>query len=255
VRAPALRELQAAFWRAVATGTGPDPELVSVVRPAPALAPADRIAIYSGMYLSRIVDALREDFPKLAEALGPEPFAALVRDCVTEHPSTEPSIRHLGRVLPAFVAAREPGWLADLARLEWARLEAFDAPDVPALSPAELFDVPAGDWPALRFAVVPALARLVAGWPVHRLWSGASLPLPAERTALRIWRDGFAVYQTAMDRREEASLERLIAGEPFSAVCEPFDEPAEAAALLLRWLEDGIVARPGPGDPIPPSRS
>jgi hypothetical protein len=246
VPAPALRELQAAFWRAVATGQAPDPELVSFIRPAPALAPADRIAIYSGMYLSRIVDALREDFPKLAGVLGAEPFADLVRECVTGHPSTEPSIRHVGSALPGFVADRGPGWLADLARLEWARLEVFDAPDAVALTPAALLDVPAADWPSLRFAVVPAFARVAVGWPVHRLWSGASLPLAPERTALRVWRDGFAVYQTAMDAREEAAIEVLIAGEPFSAVCEPFDEPADAAALLLRWLEDGIVADPNP---------
>jgi hypothetical protein len=248
VGAPALRELQAAFWRSVATGRAPDAELASLIRPTPVLAPAERVAIYSGMYLSRIVDALREDFPKVAGLLGAEPFADLVRDYLSEHPSSQPSIRHVGSGLPAFLAAREPGALVDLGRLEWARLEVFDAPDAAALAPATLYEVPPEDWPSLRFAVVPGFARLVAGWPVHRVWSGAPLALPPERTALRIWRDGFAVYQTAMDPREEAALDHLVAGEPFSAVCEPFDEPADAAALLLRWVEDGIVARASRGD-------
>jgi Putative DNA-binding domain len=243
VRAPALRELQAAFWRALATPGEPDAGLLSVIRPSPALAPGDRVGIYAGMYLGRIVDALREDFPKLAALLGDEPFADLVRDYLGEHPSVEPSIRHVGGALPAYVAARQPGWLADVARLEWARLEVFDAPDETPLSTAALLDVPAEDWPGLRFTLVPAFAQLVAGWPVHRLWSGGSPPFAPARTALRIWREGFAVYQTPMDVPEEAALDRLAAGEPFSAVCEPFDDPADAASLLLRWLEDGIVAR------------
>jgi hypothetical protein len=58
-----------------------------------------------------------------------------------------------------------------------------------------------------------------------------------------VWRDGFLVYQSPMDAAEEAALERVAAGEPFAAVCEGLDDPRDAAALLLRWLEDGIVAR------------
>jgi hypothetical protein len=242
VRAPGLRELQEAFWRALAPGAAPDATLLAVVRPTPALAPADRVEIYSGMYLARLVDALREDFPKVSGALGDEAFAALVRAYVAGHPSRDPSIRHVGSGLPAFVATRHPGWLADLARLEWARLDVFDAPDATPLAAADLRDVPAADWPDLRFAVVPAFARLVAGWPVHRLWSGATGPLPAERTALRVWRSGFAVYHAAMAPAEEAALDRLLAGEPLAAMCEPFDDPADVAALLLRWVEDGMLA-------------
>ena len=248
--APALRELQAAFWRAIATerDADHDADIVRVIRPTPALSPGDRVGIYAGMYLSRIVDALRESFPKLAGLLGDDAFADLVREYLKGHPSREPSIRHVGSALPEFVAARRPGWLADVARLEWARATVFDAADAAPLAPAALFDVPADDWPDLRFGVVPAFARLVAGWPVHRLWSGASVPLPPERTALRVWRDGFVVYQTAMDAREETALDRLMAGEPFAAVCDVFVEPAEAAALLLRWVEDGIIVPRG-GDP------
>ncbi len=90
----------------------------------------------------------------------------------------------------------------------------------------------------------------MTAWPVHRLWADAAALVPA-RTALRIWREGFFVYQTAMDPAEEAALDRLVAGEPFAAVCEGFDAPAEAAALLLRWIEDGIIAGTwfGGGDP------
>jgi hypothetical protein len=255
VHAPPLRELQSAFWRALATPGEPDARLLSVIRPTVALAPGDRVGIYAGMYLARIVDALREDFPKLAALLGEEPFADLVRDYLGEHPSAEPSIRHVGGALPAHVAARRPGWLADVARLEWARLEVFDAPDETPLPPAALFDVPAEDWPGLRFALVPAVTRLVTGAPVHRLWSGGSPPFAPARTALRIWREGFAVYQTPMDVSEEAALDRLAAGGTFAAVCEPFDDPADAAALLLRWLEDGIVARAWGADPDAGPRS
>ena len=86
---------------------------------------------------------------------------------------------------------------------------------------------------------------------MHQLWDDAAALLAPARTALRVWREGFLVYHTAMEPAEEAALGRLVAGEPFAAVCEGFDDPAEAGALLLRWIEDGIVARApsGGGDP------
>jgi hypothetical protein len=44
-----------------------------------------------------------------------------------------------------------------------------------------------------------------------------------------------------MEPVEETALGRLAGGERFDAICEGFESAAEAAALLLRWIEDGIV--------------
>jgi hypothetical protein len=197
------------------------------------------------MYRWRLVDALAEDFPKVAATLGVDEFADVVRAYLARHPSTAPSIRHVGRALPEFLAGREPAWLADLARLEWTRLDVFDAPDAVPLRLDDLRAVPVERWPDLRFAAVPGFARLVTAWPVHELWADAPPALGPRATVLRVWRDGFLVYQAAMDPAEDAALAALVGGEPFAAVCEVVGDPASAAALLLRWIEDGIV-RPDP---------
>jgi hypothetical protein len=97
-------------------------------------------------------------------------------------------------------------------------------------------------WPELRFTLVSACTRLVTAWPVHQIWADALTPTAPARTALRVWREGFRVYQTAMAPAEEAAFARLLAGEPFAAICEELDDPSEAGALLLRWVEDGIIA-------------
>lgn len=247
---PALRELQEAFWRSLAAAPGgdPDPLLVDAVAPMPPLDADARVAVYAGMYFARLLDALREDFPHVAALLGDEAFEALIARYVARHPSGHPSLRHLGGGLPALIASEPdpewPPWTADVARLEWTRVDVFDAPDAVPLTADDLRRVPAEQWPALRFALVPAVATLVAGWPVHRLWSSEPPDqLAAGRTALRVWREGFFVYQAPMDRAEESLLERLIAGQPFAAMCEAADGPADAAALLLRWLEDGLIAK------------
>ena len=252
---PSLRELQRLFWRAVAAAPGDDrpaPGLLEVVAPSATLDPAARVGIYVDAYCGRLRDVLRADFPRVAALLGAR-FDDTARAYLEAHPSEHPSVRHLGRRFADFLQHRPglPPHLGDLARLEWARIEVFDAPDVPPLDAGALREVGAEDWPGLRLVPIPALAVVRVHWPVHELWDGAdpAVMTPAP-TVLRVWRAAdFAVFHAPMDPRASDALGRLIAGEPFAAACEAFADlpPADAAhaatAWLLRWLEDGIIAR------------
>jgi len=233
-----------------------------VVGGATPLPAEERVAVYRRMYLARLVDVLREDYPRVSDVLGAERFAEVARSYVAAFPSTQPSARHVGAAFPDFLAVAGsdvPAFLPDLARLEWARLEVFDAPDVRALTLADLEAIGATDAPALSFALVPACIVLVAAWPVHEVWkeSAAGARLTPARTALRVWREGFSVYHACMDASEEAALARVAADATFAEVCEVFaervsleDAARQAGALLARWLEDGILirraSRPGP---------
>ena len=69
-----------------------------------------------------------------------------------------------------------------------------------------------------------------------------------EPTAVRIWRQDHVVYHCAVDAPEREALRRLMAGEPFGDICDAFadldgdDAGAAAGAVLLRWVEDGLIA-------------
>jgi hypothetical protein len=196
---------------------------------------------------------LRVDYPKLKEALGDE-FERLARDYVAAHPSERPSVRHLGGRLPAFLAehatARARPWLADLARLERTRVDVFDAFDAVPLGPGDLHGVPPDAWADLRFELVPALDVVRSAWPVHEVWDSPG-ERPAERPAVaRVWRQDFVVFHVAMDAIEADAFAAVRGGASFGDVCEavathvPVESaPAEAGALLARWIEDGLVAR------------
>ena len=109
--------------------------------------------------------------------LGAEQFGQLARDYVTTHPSTHPSLRWFGRTSRpssrASLQAGPPAFLADLARLEWARVAVFDAPDAEPLRLADLESLPPQDWPALRLRLIPACLVLESAWPVHEVWAAS----------------------------------------------------------------------------------
>jgi len=258
-----LREVQESFFRSIARVPGGgsanfDPALVEIVEGRGQLGPQARIDIYAQMYCARLLEVLHEDFPRVAAILGCERFDAIVRAYLACHPSTQPSLRHLGHRFAAFLDTREEvrvlPFLSDLARLEWARLEVFDAPEGKLLRIEELQRLAPDEWPGLRFHLIPAFQMLQSDWPVQEIWAAAEEETPQherlcrETTDLRVWREGFAVYHAKIDAAEQKALDCIGAGEPFATVCAALELllPAEeavptAGGLLLRWIEDGIL--------------
>lgn len=274
-----LGELQLRFLGALDPASPPiDAALLAAVNGTGSLDAAQRIRIYADMYRARLVDVLREDYPRVAAILGDADFAALACRYLARHPSTHPSVRHVGRRFADWIAgeATVAPNLADLARLEWARVEVFDAADAEPLRLADLESLPPDEWPALRLRLIPACLVLESTWPVHAIWASAD-PDPeadapadvcasadgaAERapetwtrepTVVRVWREGFSVSHAAMGPDEQRAFRVLARGEPFAEICAAIEEGLDAdaaarqvGAILLRWLEDGLIARPQP---------
>jgi hypothetical protein len=249
---PALRDVQAGFWRALHEGQA-NADLTGVIAPSSTLDPSERVAIYQTMYFGRLHEVLREDFPKLQTALVDD-FETLARDYLAAHPSEHPSVRHVGDRLPGFVAThalvRTRPWLADLARLERARIDAFDAPDATPVVATDLRAIPPDAWADLRLEVIPALDLVESAWPVHEVWADPASEPEARATTVRVWRHDFTVFHAAIDPLERGAFGALRDGRTFEEVCEvvaehvdPDGAPAEAGALLARWVEDGLIAR------------
>ncbi|HWP67005.1 MAG TPA: DNA-binding domain-containing protein [Candidatus Limnocylindria bacterium] len=265
----ALRDLQQRFYRSLAAAPGPmasehfDAALLALVEGGRSLDARARLDVYAQMYWARLHDVLAEDYPRLAAILGPERFRNLACRYLAAHPSEQPSVRHLGSEFAAFVSidpdTRDVPFAGDLARLEWARLAVFDAPDAEPLRLEDLRAVPADEWPALSFALAPAVRVLRAEWPVHDVWRSLAGHAPAEvapstvrpaYTRLRVWRTGFMVYQASMDAAEDVALACVVAGQTFARICEalatvvpPAEAARTAAELVLRWIADGILIR------------
>ena len=109
------------------------PEIAtSYIKPNALLTSFERLEIYNRQYWFRVIAAVSEDFPALHATLGQERFDALVLVYLRENPSTSFSLRNLGAKLPAWLASYpnfagpQPTLAVDVARLEWAYVEAFD---------------------------------------------------------------------------------------------------------------------------------
>jgi len=231
---------------------------------------ATRLEVYAHAYFERIRGCLADDFAALAALLGPEAFHDLARLHLMAHPPRHFSLRYVGERLPGFLGghpaagifrARWPA-AADLAALEWALADVFDAPDMASLAPESLAELAPEAWAELRLEPVAALRLLELSWPVHRLRRAfdAGEPLEAlapDPTQICVWRREEQVFHRALAPLEAVCLADLGRGASFGDLCERVaGETGEAEAVsrllawLRRWLDDALLAaletrRPG----------
>ncbi len=206
------------------------------------LAPVEQLEIYREQFWLRHTSALLEDYPALSALLGQAAWERLTEGYLAAHPPTSFTLRDLGSALPAYVARCD--WLPeqalaeDLARLEWAYVELFDAaPSAPATH-EQLAAVPESAWPTARLSIEPSLQLISARYPVAALraelladpaHASAPLPAPAEEH-LVLYRRGLDMHREPLPALGLALLAQLRAGEPLGAACD---------ALLQSTLERG----------------
>ena len=192
----------------------------SVVLPSARLSAPERVGVYHGMYLARMREALESDYPGLARFLGPLAWESLVRSYLQAHPSRSYTLNVLGRDLPDFVGAarvRRPAFCRDLARLEWAVSEVFDAPETPPLTEADLAAVGPDDWARSRLVPVAALRLVVlghdAGAHLDALREGRRRPpVRRRRNRVVVYRRRYAVFRREQSPTAFALLEDLVKG-------------------------------------------
>lgn len=245
-----LRELQAAFRRGVLEGvaTAILPALHTVAGPG-----ADhRLAIHRNNTYASLVEVLRAAHPVVCRLVGTDFFAAAARRFIRDQPPTAPQLSAYGGGFAAFLEdfppARAVPYLPDVARLEWARLEAHFAADAPPLEPSALAAMPPERCPDLVLELHPSVRLVASPYPIQRIWAAnqperATVPridLEAGGQAVLVRRPAATVEAVVLPPGERALLAALGDGRPLGAAAEAalrqdpgLDLQAALAAHLL----------------------
>jgi hypothetical protein len=143
----------------------------SFIAPNSRLTAFERLEIYNRQYWYRILGALAEDFPALRALIGAQRFDVLSIAYLTEHPSRSFTLRNLGSKLPEWLivhpeyAGRRHRLAVDLARMEWAFVEAFDAPERDPLTQRQIAALQ-GD---SKLTLQPCLQLVALSYPADDL--------------------------------------------------------------------------------------
>lgn len=153
--------------------------------PLPALTEQAGFNVYRNTVLKGCIDALCDNFPSVDRLVGTDWLRAAASIHARQTPPTDARLifygEHFADFLDAFEPARELPYLADVARLDRLWLEAFSAPQEPALQLPSLAGMTASDLAACNLQ-----PRASTRWqwfgeqPIYSLWryNREALPLP-----------------------------------------------------------------------------
>ncbi|MDP1693023.1 MAG: DNA-binding domain-containing protein [Burkholderiaceae bacterium] len=139
--------------------------------------PSARLAVYRNNVVSSLIDALAETFPVVQALVGVEFFRAMAAVFVRRQPPRSPVLASYGEGFPAFIEAFAPAaslpYLADVARLEAARVRAYHAADAePVASAVVATALASGERIGeLRLALHPSASVLDSPHPVVTIWA------------------------------------------------------------------------------------
>jgi hypothetical protein len=291
--AGSLEEIQREMARAVMTPLTAEEEMrseapdgrsmehvaASFIAPNSKLSSFERLEIYNRQYWFRILNALAEDFPALRSVIGGRAFDAMSVAYLSVYPSKSFTLRNLGSKLPEWLeknphfAGRRASFAQDVARIEWAFVEAFDAAEREPLTLEQISTLDGSSHLALQ----PHLQLIELEYPVddlvlnlhkaekrqateaglkHEEDDHAPAKLPVLRrkpTWLAAHRVDFSVYYLRLKRGEFHTLRAICAGRPIAEAIEAgvtnARVPASRRPQLVRqwftaWAELGWICAP-----------
>lgn len=232
------------------------PALLDPERPAPGCvagpngkAAAKRFNVHRNNVTVSLIRALADIYPATQRIVGVESFRAMARIHVREKPPRSPLLFEYGRGFPDFIERFEPArpmpWLADVARIERAWLDAYHAADTGPLTAQALAAIPPERLAETTFTPHPAAQILRSRFPAVTIFA-------ANRSQDEVGRIETAEPEDALVTRPElevtvrrlppggaAFLAALLDGAPLAAAAgaaveetAAFDLPANIGGML-----------------------
>lgn len=215
--------------------------------------PNQRFAVYRNNVIASLIDALAATFPVCCQLVGEDFFRAMAREFVVAQPPRSQILTFYGREFPAFIETFTPAasvpYLADVARLEMLRLDAYHSADLAVLGADEIAGVLSDPdrLPGLRIDAHPSVAVLQSRFAVFSLWAAhqRSTPElggvdPLQSQTVLVVRAGLEVQCIDVATATGVFVDRLIQGAALSQAeqdaraCEPSFDLIAALTLLLR---------------------
>jgi hypothetical protein len=133
-----------------------------------------RFAVHRNNMIVGLVSALAARFPVVRRLVGDEFFHAMARVYVTKHPPRSPVLLLYGETFPDFLAnftlSASIEYLADVARLEFARGRAYHAADAVPVDRSVFVSLQPDELAGLRIDFHPSAGLVASRFPIVSIW-------------------------------------------------------------------------------------
>ena len=212
--------------------------------------PVRRYGIYRNNVRQGLIQALAIRYSITQKIVGEQFFAAMAGEFALRHPPRSPLLLHYGEAFPDYIRAFEPArsvpYLANVARLENARMIAYHAADAPLLDPKALSGLGEEAAAALCLELHPSVSVIQSGFPILTIWSMNEGLIPLGPVDLKqgetvlVYRPHLQILMHKLSSGAAAFLTSLSNGQPLVEACNhaleleaDFDVGSNLTALLF----------------------
>jgi hypothetical protein len=221
---------------------------------APGAQAAERFAVHQHTSRGGLLAALRSAYPAIVVALGDEYFDALAVEFMRHSPPSSPVLQEYSPLFAGFVEGFAPlaqwSWLGDVARIDWARREAYHAADAEPLNAWQLRVWPAEALLQASLQLHPSLRTLDSVHPAWSLWQRQQQPPDPnfddtwQPQSIQVWRAGGQVYQRLLGAGEATLLHGLADARTLGQAmhrAQENDPEFNASTAFATLVGDGLV--------------
>ncbi len=231
------------------------------IESTPVLSAAGRLNIYANGYKLRLKEAITTDYEKLHGYLGDEQFDSVMERYIEKYPSHQTNLRYYSVNMPQLLQDETPfnslPVLAELATIEQAFANSFDAKDVALVTIEDLAALAPEAWATLQFTFqksVQILSLNYNSFPIWKALAAEETPPDVEQAdqsnSWIVWRQADLIsHYRPLATEEAAVIELAMQGKTFADICEKlldfFDEqqtPIKAIGFLQSWIQEEMLA-------------
>jgi hypothetical protein len=224
----------------------PRPEIDQLLSSSRQQSAADRLTVYRGAYIARLLEVLREQFPCTRFAVGDDLFDQFAAGYLQAHPPGSYTLARLADKLADYFEATRPADLGDfvveLSRLEQAIDRVFDAAG-PEYLPA--FTMPEQADESLTLKLVPGLELLAFRYPVsgyYTAWKANNQPQwpQPQKQFVALLRRDYIVRRHELTSLQHELLVSIARGLPLGAAVAAaarFTDDADAEGLASNFAD------------------
>jgi hypothetical protein len=207
------------------------------------------LEVYQNSIEAALIYSLRDTYEVCHALVGDDFFTAMAAQYVQVTPSSSPNINVYGESFSEFIANFPPAnsvvYLADVARLEWAWLKAFNGKNNVTLPMSHFEKLLNLDIEKIIFTLPADATLLSSDYPIHKIWNmhhhqkQDAISLDEGGVQLLIWRQDFQMRMDLLNPLQWAFLNYLQMHLTLPSIYQKMQTHLDETAFFI-FLQDAV---------------
>lgn len=229
-------------------------EALNFIKPSKTLTQMERIGLYRSMYILRLVDVLKIDFPSIAHFLGDDDYYDFVERYLQVYPSRSYNLNNLSYDLPKFIQTspklKRKEFLYELASLELMLSHVFNLEETHVLTKEDVAAVAPEVWETAKIVPIKAFHLFAFKHNVNAYLEAVQNEtkppkIKKQDTWVAVYRRSYKLWRLPLSRDAYNMLSDIVEGKPLGeAIASAIEKSSESPEILqnqvFRWFQEWV---------------